>query len=114
MVVSNIGYLLVASTAGYIAVRVFQGAVTAGLLPAAIAIVGDSVPERRRAQGTGLMMGAYGAGFIFGPVIGGALFDRWGFPAPFVTSAALALAAFVFATVMLRPGRSAGWPWPAQ
>jgi MFS transporter, DHA1 family, multidrug resistance protein len=66
MVVANIGYLLAASTAGYIALRVFQGAVTAGLLPAAIAIVGDSVPERRRAQGTGMMMGAYGAGFVSG------------------------------------------------
>jgi MFS family permease len=46
-------------------------------------------------------MGAYGAGFIFGPVIGGVLFDRWRFSAPFVASAALALAALVFATVML-------------
>jgi MFS family permease len=34
-------------------------------------------------------------------VIGGVLFDRWGFSAPFVTSAALALAAFIFAAVML-------------
>lgn len=39
-------------------------------------------------------MGGYGAGFIFGPVIGGILYDGWGFAAPFVTSAVLALIAF--------------------
>src|SRR5215469_5121540 len=90
-VIANSTFVLAHATSLYIAVRVFQGAITAGLLPAVMGVVADTVPERQRAQWTGIVMGSYGAGFIFGPALGGFLFDHWGFVAPFGTSAALAL-----------------------
>lgn len=109
-VVANSAYLFAHLVPLYIAIRFFQGAITAGLLPSALGIVGDKVPEERRAQWTGVIMGSYGAGFIFGPALGGVLFDHWGFAAPFAVSGSLALIALVLALVMVpetRPQRAA-------
>jgi MFS family permease len=52
-------------------------------------------------------MGSYGAGFIFGPAVGGFLFDHWGFVAPFGVSATLALLGLLLAFIMVPETRSA-------
>lgn len=85
----NLGFLAVQSVAGFIAVRAAEGFLVAGLFPAANAVVGDLMPEERRAQWVGILMGSSMAGFIFGPTLGGLMYDAWGFAAPFVISAAL-------------------------
>lgn len=110
VVVANIAYLLVESTGGYIAVRFFQGAITAGLLPAAMGVVADIVPEQQRAQWVGILMGSYSAGFIFGPALGGFLYDQWGFVAPFGLSASLALLGLISAFLMVPETKSATGP----
>ena len=92
---ANIGFLLVSSTTGFIIIRVLEGALTAGLFPAAMGVVADVVPENERAKWVGIVMGSYGAGLIFGPVVGGILYDGWGFTAPFITSAIMAIIALV-------------------
>lgn len=107
VVAANLAYLLVESTSAYIAVRFFQGAITAGLLPAAMGIVADIVPEQQRAQWVGTLMGSYSAGFIFGPALGGFLYDHWGFAAPFSLSAGLALLGLLMALVMVPETRPA-------
>lgn len=99
---ANLGFLLIASSTGYILIRMAQGAVTAGLLPASIGFVADTVPDTQRARWVGILMGSYGAGFIFGPALGGFLYDQWGFVAPFAVSAILA-AAGLLATLVLVP-----------
>jgi MFS transporter, DHA1 family, multidrug resistance protein len=106
-VIANSAFVLAPSTGWYIAIRLFQGAITAGLLPAVLGVVADVVPEQQRARWTGIVMGSYGAGFIFGPAIGGFLFDHWGFAAPFAVSAALALIALSLAFVLVPETRSA-------
>lgn len=106
-VVANSAFLVAQSTDWYLAIRVFQGAITAGLLPAVMGVVADTVPEEQRARWTGIVMGSYGAGFIFGPAIGGFLFDHWGFVAPFGVSAILALIGLLLAFVMVPETRSA-------
>lgn len=100
-VLSNSAYLFAQSVPLYIGVRFFQGAITAGLLPAVLGVVGDRVPEDQRAQWTGVIMGSYGAGFILGPALGGLLFDRWGYVAPFGVSGSLALIGLVLAFIMV-------------
>jgi MFS family permease len=105
-VVANTAFLLASSTGWYLAIRLFQGAIEAGLLPAVLGVVADSVPESGRARWTGIVMGSYGAGFIFGPTLGGVLFDRWGFAAPFGVSAVLALIALLMAWVLVPETRS--------
>ncbi len=108
---ANFGFLLVSTTTGFITVRVLEGALTAGLFPAAMGVVADTVPENQRARWVGIVMGSYGAGLIFGPVLGGVLYDGWGFAAPFITSAILAVLAFLAAVVMVPETRTAAIRW---
>jgi DHA1 family tetracycline resistance protein-like MFS transporter len=98
---TNIAYLLTASVESYIVTRFLQGALGAGLLPASIAVVGDNFPAEKRGRWAGLLMGSYGAGFIFGPALGGALYDRLGFVAPFGVSAGMALVGLLLAAVLV-------------
>lgn len=107
VVLANLAYLLVESTGAYIAVRFFQGAITAGLLPSAMGVVADIMPEQQRAQWVGILMGSYGAGFIFGPALGGFLYDHWGFAAPFSLSAGLAFLGLLSAILLVPETRSA-------
>ncbi len=98
---ANVGYLIAQSTLMFILVRAVAGALTAGLFPAAMGVVSDLVPEKKRAQWIGIVMGGYGAGLIFGPVLGGFLYDGWGFAAPFVLSGILGFAALISASIMI-------------
>ncbi|MFQ5794938.1 MAG: MFS transporter [Candidatus Bipolaricaulia bacterium] len=109
--VANIGFLFAPSTEVFILVRALEGALTAGLFPAAMGVVADIVPEDKRAQWVGIVMGSYGAGFIFGPVAGGVLYDGWGFAAPFVASAVLAFIAFIAATILVPETRTREVRW---
>jgi MFS family permease len=106
-IIANILFLLISSTGSYIGIRFFQGAISAGLLPASMGVVGDIFPENKRGQWTGILMGSYGFGFIFGPGMGGILYDSLGFVAPFAVSAGLALVALVFASLMVPETRPA-------
>ena len=102
----NIGYLLAPNTAVFIAVRGVGGALTSGLFPAAMGVVADIIPEERRAQWIGIIMGGYGVGFILGPVVGGFLYDSWGFAAPFVASAVFAFIALIAASILVPETRT--------
>ena len=105
-IAQNVGFLLVDSTAAFIAVRAAGGAFSAGIGPAVMGVVADIVPEHRRARWVGIMMGSFGAGFIFGPVLGGALYDGWGFEMPFIVSASLAAFALVAAIALVAETRT--------
>lgn len=109
-VIANGAYLYAQSIPLYIAIRFFQGGISAGMLPATLGVVGDRVPEKQRAQWTGIIMASYAAGFIFGPALGGLLFDHWGYAAPFAISGILALLALVLAAVMVPETRPAFTP----
>jgi MFS family permease len=106
-VIANVAYLYAQSVPLYIAIRFFQGGISAGLLPATLGVVGDKVPEEQRAQWTGVIMSSYAAGFIFGPALVGLLFDHWGYAAPFAISGILAFLALVLAVVMVPETRPA-------
>jgi DHA1 family tetracycline resistance protein-like MFS transporter len=75
---ANIAFLFASSTIAFIVIRTLEGALTAGLFPAAMGVVSDVVPEKQRAQWVGVVMGSYGAALIFGPVLGGVLYDDAG------------------------------------
>ncbi len=102
---ANLGFLLIHSASGYILIRMAQGAVTAGLIPASISFVADAVPDTQRARWVGILMGSYGAGFIFGPALGGFLYDQWGFAAPFAVSAILAASGLLATLVLVHETR---------
>jgi MFS family permease len=49
-------------------------------------------PSERQGELFGLLQGARSVGFLIGPILGGALFDRWA-PAPYVLAGAVGLIA---------------------
>jgi len=102
----NIGFVLAPNTAIFILVRALEGALTAGLYPASLGIVADIVPEKNRAQWVGIVMGSYTGGFIFGPVMGGFLYDGWGFASPFLVSAVLGFLGLIAAGILIPETRT--------
>src|SRR5215213_7156874 len=70
--------------------RILDG-ITGGNISTAQAYIADITTKENRATGMGLIGAAFGAGFIFGPAIGGIL-SRWGIHVPFIFAAALCFA----------------------
>jgi MFS family permease len=101
-----IGYLLAPSTLVFILIRGAAGFLSAGLFPASMGVVADLVAEDRRARWAGIIMGSYAVGMIFGPVIGGLLYDGFGYAAPFILSAVVAFLALIAAIIMIPETRS--------
>src|SRR5262249_28769871 len=65
--------------------RLLDG-ITGGNITTAQAYVSDITPPQHRAQALGLIQGAFGAGFIFGPAFGG-LLAGFGTVVPFIGAA---------------------------
>lgn len=95
------GYLLAPSTQVFVIIRALAGALTAGLGPAVMGIVGDIAPDDKRAQWLGVIGGGTSIGWVVGPTLGGLLYDRWGYVAPFAVSVALAVLALIAAVVVV-------------
>ncbi|MBT3397300.1 MAG: MFS transporter, partial [Alphaproteobacteria bacterium] len=96
-----IGYLIAHDTWVIITIRAMAGFMTAGLFPAAMGVVADIVSEKDRARWVGIVMGSYAIGMIFGPALGGFLYDGWGYSAPFTLSAVVAFMALLAAFFMI-------------
>jgi len=95
------GYLLVPFAWLLILLRGLAGVSTAGLVPATMSIVGDLAPEDRRAQWIGIIIGSASAGHVVGPLLGGQLYDRFGFVVPFAASLATAIGALLLAGFLI-------------
>ncbi len=91
------GYYLAATSLAFIAIRGLAGALTAGLGPATMGIIADIAPEDERARWIGIVSGGTSAGFIIGPVVGGLLYDKWGYGPPFMGAIGMALITFLIA-----------------
>ena len=73
------------------AARFFQG-LCAGLYPALLALLADSIPARKTGLSMGLMQGGMTVGAVVGPFVGGVLADYFGMRESFfVASVALGL-----------------------
>jgi EmrB/QacA subfamily drug resistance transporter len=55
------------------AFRAFQGIGAGGIMPLALAIIGDIIPPRERAKYQGYMMAVFASSSVLGPVLGGLL-----------------------------------------
>jgi multidrug resistance protein len=98
---ANIGFLLATSTEMLVVMRALEGALSAGLFPAALGIVADIAPEDKRSRWLGFVTGGASVGWVLGPLAGGVLYDAWGFEAPFLLSAGMGLLAFAAAAVLI-------------
>jgi MFS family permease len=91
------GYYLVTTSLMFIIIRGLAGALTAGFWPAIMGIVADIAPENERARWIGIISGGASAGWIVGPLVGGWLFDQWGYDIPFMVAIGMNLIAFLIA-----------------
>jgi len=96
------GYLFASSAEMIILLRGITGAFTAGLVPAVIGIVADLAPTDRRAQLIGVVNGGASIGWIVGPVLGGMLYDHWGYEVSLIASILMAVTTFMVALLTLR------------
>lgn len=95
------GYYLAATSLMFIVIRGLAGALTAGLGPATMGLVADIAPDDERARWIGVIGSGTAAGFIVGPVVGGLLYDKWGYGPPFIASIGLALLTLLIAFLVI-------------
>jgi MFS family permease len=91
------GYLFASSAGMFILLRGLAGALTAGLIPAVTGIVADLAPGNQRARWIGIVNGGASVGWIVGPVVGGMLYDHWGYQVALVVSILIALVSLLAA-----------------
>jgi len=96
------GYLFAPSAQSIIVLRGVAGAFTAGLVPAVIGIVADLAPTDRKAQWIGIVNGGASIGWIAGPVLGGTLYDHWGYEVSLIVSIMMAITTFITTLLTLR------------
>ena len=76
------------------------GGIATATQSAASAFIADISPPEKKAANFGIVGAAFGAGFVFGPMIGG-LLSEFGHRAPFYAAGALAALNFVFGFFVL-------------
>ena len=100
-VVAFSGYLFATSAWLLIVLRGLAGIFTSGLVPTIISIVGDLTPEECRAKWIGIVNGGSSAGWIIGPLLGGLLYDHFGYGVPLTVSVTLATGALLLAVFQI-------------
>jgi MFS transporter, DHA1 family, multidrug resistance protein len=81
----------------FIPIRFVEGMLLSGLFPAAMSMVGDTIPLSKQGRWIGLLTTAQAVGFALGPGVGGLLAQTLGLSSPFLLSAAIALVASLLA-----------------
>lgn len=85
----------------FIPIRFIEGMLLSGLTPAAMSMVGDTIPLEKQGRWIGFLTTAQAVGFALGPGLGGFLAQTLGFTSPFLLSAGIALAASLLAVFMV-------------
>src|SRR5947199_2883332 len=85
----------------FIPIRFIEGMLLSGLIPAAMSMVGDTIPLSKQGRWIGFLTTAQAVGFALGPGIGGFLYQTLGFTSPFLLSAGIALVASLLAIFMV-------------
>ena len=97
----SLGYVWAADVSQLTLVRAIQGAAGAMIIPIAMAYIGDLSPEGEEGKWTGYANAAFFSGFGIGPLLGGALAERFGINASFYAMGGLCLLAFLVAILFL-------------
>src|SRR5256885_12573247 len=95
----------------FIPIRFVEGMLLSGLIPAAMSMVGDTIPLAKQGRWIGFLTTAQAVGFALGPGLGGLLSQTWGFTSPFLLSAGIALAASLLRSEERRVGKECRSRW---
>jgi MFS family permease len=98
---SFVGFLFAASPLALILLRAAAGALSISMIPSVIGIIAEIAPADRRAQWIGYIGGGTSAGWIAGPILGGLLYDQWGYGTAIAGSIFMAVGAFLIAVLTL-------------
>lgn len=91
----------------FLALRFGVGIFVGGILPTANALIGRMVPSERRGQVYGMVASATFLGMFAGPLLGGTIAARFGYPAVFLTFGLLALANLAWVAASVREASAA-------
>jgi len=104
----SVGCGLARSDAELIVHRALQGAGAAIMAPLSLSILVDAHPAERRTAAIGIWASVAGLGFLAGPIVGGLLIERFGWPSVFFVNVPIAVVGFVVALLAVRESREAG------
>lgn len=97
----SLGYVWAANVSQLVLVRLLLGGAGAMIVPIALAYIGDLSPEGEEGKWMGYANAAFFSGFGIGPLLGGALAERFGMNASFYAMGGLSLLAFLVAVLFL-------------
>jgi len=97
----SLGYIWADNVLQLTLIRLLHGAASGMIIPIAQAYIGDISPEGEEGKWMGYFNAAFFTGFGFGPLMGGALTDRFGMDVAFFTMGGLNLLAFLVAALFL-------------
>ncbi len=93
-------YIVVADPVAFVVLRFIEGIGTAALLPAARALIIDTVPSEKQGEAYGIFGAFFNAGFLLGPGLGGFL-AAFGYSAAFVGAVGFRVLAVVIVVLMV-------------
>ena len=97
----SLGYVWAANVSQLVLVRLLLGTAGAMVTPIAMAYIGDLSPEGEEGKWMGYANAAFFSGFGIGPLLGGAVAERFGMNASFYAMGSLCLLAFLVAILFL-------------
>ena len=107
-------FVSVSRFADLLVLRAIQGLGVALTIPASMALMATASNRKTRGGSMGIYSTSRMAGFALGPLIGGFLYDRFGFDTAFYAGAALIAVALILVQLMVKevPPKEAGRPVP--
>jgi MFS family permease len=102
MTFATLGFLIVTSFTGLLFMRSLQGIGVALTVPAALALMVSASTKQTRGGSMGIYTTSRMLGLAIGPLVGGALYDRFGFDASFYTGAAFIIVAIILVQLWIQ------------
>ncbi|KAI5475475.1 MFS multidrug transporter [Pseudohyphozyma bogoriensis] len=102
-------FMETASFAAMVVSRILQGISGTALWTLGLSLIVDSVPEERVGQVMGQVMIGFSVGTVIGPPVGGVLYERMGYRAPFVFALCLLFVDLVLRMVLIEKHVALKW-----
>ncbi len=110
LIVSGIGYILLLFAVDLptmIAIMVIMGVGNAAMRPATNSLVSKRTPPSEQGNMMGIVNSYNSLGRIFGPLVGGILFDTLGYQSPFMAGALVFFTTFILSIPLFRRDQAA-------
>jgi MFS family permease len=102
MGIGTLGFILAVRFTDLLVLRAIQGLGVALTVPASMALMASASNPKTRGGSMGVYSTSRMTGFALGPLIGGFLYDRFGFDISFYTGAGLIAVALILVQIMIK------------